>query len=82
MKPIIKNKSQLSFLKRPIENLERSHNPVANTEVLRVYREALQMTKRFNWANEDGEPWELILRKTARAEFESLRTETDTVKLA
>lgn len=40
------------------------------------------MTRRFNWANEDGEPWDKILRKTARAEFEEVRSETDTVKLA
>ena len=40
------------------------------------------MTRRFNWANEDGEPWDKILRKTARAEFEEQRSETDTVKLA
>ena len=40
------------------------------------------MTKRFTWANEDGEPWDQVLRKTARAEFEELRTETDTLKLA
>jgi hypothetical protein len=57
MKPIIKNKSQLSFFQRPIENLERSNKPIPNTEILRVYREALQMTKRFTWSNEDGEPW-------------------------
>jgi hypothetical protein len=42
----------------------------------------MKMTKRFTWANEDGEPWESILRKTARAEFEAIRAETDSVKLA
>ena len=40
------------------------------------------MTKRFTWANEQGEPWQDILQKTARAEFEAIRSETDTVKLA
>mmetsp|Transcript_13256 Transcript_13256/g.16834 ORF Transcript_13256/g.16834 Transcript_13256/m.16834 type:complete len:92 (-) Transcript_13256:211-486(-) len=40
------------------------------------------MTKRFTWANEDGEPWDQILRKTARAEFEELRQEGDTLKVA
>jgi len=82
MKPIIKNKSTLSFFKQPIELLNRSFKPMPNTEVLRCYRDVMKMTKRFNWANEDGEPWESILRKTARAEFEALRSETDTVKIA
>ena len=53
-----------------------------NAEVLLLYREVLVMTRRFTWANEDGEPWDQILRKTARAEFEELRSETDTLKLA
>ena len=83
MKSIIKNKSGLSFLKKPVEQLERSHkNPVTNIEVLRCYREVLQMTNRFTWNNEDGEPWQDILRRTARAEFEELRNETDTLKVA
>lgn len=82
MKSIIKNRGQLSFLKKPIETLERSHKAVPNAEVLRLYREVLVMTRRFTWANEDGEPWDQILRKTARSEFEELRTETDTLKVA
>ena len=82
MKSIIKNRGQLSFLKKSIETLDRSHKPVANVEILRMYREVLSMTKRFTWANEDGEPWDQILRKTARTEFEELRNETDTLKVA
>ena len=82
MKTIIKNRGQLSFLKKPIETLERSHKHVANKEVLRLYREVLSMTRRFTWANDDGEPWDQILRKTARSEFEEMRTETDSLKLA
>ena len=82
MKSIIKNKSKLSFLKTPVESLERSHKPVSNIEVLRMYREVLQMSNRFTWANEDGKPWRDILRSSARAEFEELRTETDTLKVS
>ena len=82
MKTIIKNRGQLSFLKKPLETLDRSHKPVANVEVLRLYREVLVMARRFTWANEDGEPWDQILKKTARSEFEELRSETDTLKLA
>ena len=82
MKTIIKNRGKLSFLKKPVESLDRSHKPMANADVLRLYREVLVMTKRFTWANEDGEPWDQLLRKTARAEFEELRSETDTLKVA
>ena len=82
MKPIIKNKSNLSFLKNSsVDLLDRSHKPIPNAEVLRLYREVWQMTRRFTWANEDGEPWQEILRKTARAEFETMKTETDSVKV-
>lgn len=82
MKPIIKNKASLSFFKQPVELLQRSFKPMPNIEVLRCYRDVMRMTRRFTWANEDGEPWEQILRKTARAEFEAIRSETDTVKIA
>ena len=82
MKTIIKNRGQLSFLKKPVDSLERSHKAVANAEVLRLYREVLSMTNRFTWANDDGEPWDQILRKTARTEFEELRSESDTLKVA
>ena len=82
MNPIIKNKSQLSFLKQSVESLQRSHKLIPNSEVLRCYREVMQMTKRFTWTNEDGEPWKDILRKTARAEFEAMKSESDSVKVA
>lgn len=39
------------------------------------------MTRRFTWANEDGEPWQEILRKTSRAEFETMKSESDSVKV-
>ena len=61
MKKIIKNKSKFSFLKTSIEQLDRSHKPIPNAEVLRMYREVLKMTQRFTWNNEDGESWKAIL---------------------
>lgn len=39
------------------------------------------MTDRFTWSDENGRSWKDILRKTARAEFEQIRNETDSVKL-
>lgn len=79
MKSIIKNKSNLNFLNKSIENLERSNKIVPNKEILRLYRDALKMTSRFTWANDDGESWKDILRRTARSEFEQMRKETDSV---
>ena len=79
MKTIVKNKSKFSFLKTSIDSLERSHKPMPNKEVLRMYREVGKMTKRFTWNNEDGEPWRDILRKSSRQEFEGLRNEQDSV---
>ena len=70
MKNIIKNKSNLNFLNKSIESLDRSNKPIPNQEILRLYRDVLKMTERFTWANENGQSWKEILRKTARAEFE------------
>ena len=81
MKTIVKNKSRFGFLKKSIEDLDRSHKPIPNQEVIRMYREVWKMTKRFTWNNEDGEPWKEILRKSSRQEFESLRKETDSMKV-
>ena len=39
------------------------------------------MTRRFTWANEEGEPWKDVLRASARREFEALREEHDSVKV-
>lgn len=50
-------------------------------EILTLYRDVLKMTMRFTWTNEEGEPWREILAKTARSEFELMRTETDPLKL-
>ena len=41
----------------------------------------MKMTTRFTWTNEEGEPWREILAKTARAELELMRGETDPVKI-
>ena len=81
MKSIIKNKSKFSFLKGSIDNLDRAQKPIPNQEILRLYREALIMTRRFTWNNEDGESWKDILRKSTRQEFESLRQETDSLRV-
>ena len=84
MKNIIKNKTNLQFLSKPIESLEREtvQAPVKrNPEILRLYRDVMKMTQRFTWANEDGTSWKTILQKTARAEFEQIRKETDSVKV-
>lgn len=71
MKSIIKNKSNLQFLSKPIETLDRSSNlKMPNKELIRLYRDVLKMTQRFTWNNEDGQSWREILSKTARTEFE------------
>jgi len=79
MKPIIKNKSNLGFLSKSIDSLTRDplHAPLPSREILTLYRDVLKMTRRFTWANEDGQSWREILAKTARIEFEHIRNETD-----
>ena len=57
MKSIIKNKSNLNFLNKPIESLGSEgtiRRTMPNREVLLLYRDVLKMTQRFTWNNEDG----------------------------
>lgn len=83
MKNIIKNRSNLGFLNKPVESLERQNNAkIPNMEIVRLYRDVMKMTLRFTWANEDGQSWKEILQRTARTEFEQMKGETDTVKIA
>ena len=58
MKSIIKNKSNLNFLNKPIESLATdgkiTQNRTPNRDVLLLYRDVLKMAQRFTWSNEDG----------------------------
>ena len=78
MKHIIRNKNVLNCLDKPIEQMKRAKRGVKfDQEVLRVYRDVMKVTARYNWNNEDGEPWKDILRVSARAEFEQIKEEID-----
>ena len=78
MKHVIKNKKVLHVLDKPIDQLKReSRGFTFSREMLRVYRDALKVTARFNWNNEDGQPWKEILRASTRAEFEQIKDEPD-----
>jgi len=44
-------------------------------EALALYRDCLRAARRFHWANDKGEPWSDVLKKSARKEFEEARTE-------
>ena len=47
-----------------------------------VGRDILRTSKHFYWCNEDGEQWSIILRQSARKEFESARDERDPLIIA
>eukprot|EP00742_Colponemidia_sp_Colp-10_P012631 GILJ01014214.1.p1 GENE.GILJ01014214.1~~GILJ01014214.1.p1 ORF type:complete len:103 (-),score=9.42 GILJ01014214.1:181-489(-) len=53
-----------------------------NVEALRLYRDILRACRKFTWANEQGEPWGEVIKKSTRAEFEAARNETDPVLIA
>lgn len=53
-----------------------------NKEALRLYRDILRTCKRFTFPNEQGEPWGVVLARSARAEFEQARHETDPEMIA
>jgi len=52
-------------------------------EVLSLYREILRTAKHFHWADDKtGEPWNALLKKQARREFEQARSEVDPLVVA
>mmetsp|Transcript_7498 Transcript_7498/g.31030 ORF Transcript_7498/g.31030 Transcript_7498/m.31030 type:complete len:94 (-) Transcript_7498:104-385(-) len=53
-----------------------------NVEAIRLYRDILRTCKHFHWCNEHGEPWNQVLRRNARKEFEEARHERDPLLVA
>ena len=54
----------------------------ANREALLLYRDVLRTAKAFYWADEKGREWPLVLRESARKEFEEARNERDPLIVA
>lgn len=46
-----------------------------NREAIQLYRDILRACRHFHWCNDKGEPWNEVLRKNARKEFEEARHE-------
>jgi hypothetical protein len=53
-----------------------------NKEALSLYREILRTTRFFNWKNDAGQDWGVVLRDNARKEFEQARHEADPTVIA
>jgi hypothetical protein len=45
-------------------------------------RDILRTAKHFYWCNDDGEQWSVILKESARKEFETARSERDPLIVA
>ncbi|GBG25650.1 WD repeat-containing protein pop2 [Hondaea fermentalgiana] len=52
------------------------------TIALSLYRDCLRMARCFYWADDNGEPWSVVLKRSARKEFEEARNETDPIIIA
>jgi len=50
-------------------------------EVLRLYVDVARMCRQFNWNNEKGECWGVVLRKNARKEFDEARNIEDPLEI-
>jgi hypothetical protein len=46
-------------------------------EALKLYRDILKATRLYPWKSESGHDWPLILRQSARKEFEASKEEKD-----
>ncbi len=48
-----------------------------NIEAIRLYRDALRETRKFNYPNEKGVLWSTVLKASVRKEFEQAKHERD-----
>ena len=71
----------VKMFKDPVTKLRRSNKKPPNREVLRLYREVMKFCAEFDFPNEQGVSWKVVLRKSAREEFEASREENDPVML-
>ena len=55
---------------------------VTRHESLSLYREILRTSRAFHWCNEQGKPWNKVLKQEARKEFEAARWEKDPLVVA
>jgi hypothetical protein len=53
-----------------------------NKEALSLYREILRTSRHFHHCNDKGQPWNVILRQSARKEFEQSVDERDPLIIA
>lgn len=53
-----------------------------NPEALSLYRDCLRASRHFHWADKNGEPWNVVLRRSTRDEFEQARNEPDPLIVA
>ena len=51
-------------------------------EALSLYRDCLRAARHFHWADQNGEPWNVVLRRSTRKEFEQARDEPDPLMVA
>ncbi len=81
MARILKKTSAFHFLDQSVERMERLNQQIPNKEALRLYRSVVKFAKLFDWKDPRGIPWSVILKKSARMEFENSKEEKDPVKL-
>ncbi|KAJ1444606.1 hypothetical protein M885DRAFT_552525 [Pelagophyceae sp. CCMP2097] len=55
---------------------------MSNPEALALYREILRVVRRFHWCNDRGEPWNVLLKASAKKEFIEARYERDPLLVA
>ncbi|KAL0491318.1 hypothetical protein AKO1_009927 [Acrasis kona] len=55
---------------------------VRRIEALKLYREVLRTCRMFTWSDENGRPWGLTIKNSARTEFEMSKQEKDPYVLA
>lgn len=56
-------------------------NPALRREALALYREIIRTCNAFYWADKNGQPWSLVLRQSARKEFENNRNLVDALEI-
>lgn len=85
--------SMRSFLSTSIRSMSTRHKTLVTaeaklfgrdakkSEVLSLYRDVLRISQGFYWPNEQGEPWNITLKREARREIEANKDLTDPVEI-
>ena len=66
----VSHNAALAAPRPPTRQLGGLRKRPPSPEALSLYRDCLRAARHFHWADQNGEPWNVVLRRSTRKEFE------------